>query len=274
MTTVAEAKALRRASLAHGGFALIVFILVLAASGALLFLDFRQLQLQNAGNPFDEDQTGPVTLSRPRTGDQVRPYLPSARPMAPDRELPGIPDRYQPSESTPLAFERDGPDLRATGRIVAGSADELARQLDLPPTDEELPEIKFFILHSPGGNVSEAMEMARLVRKAELTTKVQADGYCGSACPLVFAGGQDRLAHSEAWIGVHRVYAAPGAFGTLNDGIAQAQGLAASIQDLLVELGVDPRIWTHAMRTPKEQLYFLTEDELIDLKLATAIDDD
>jgi hypothetical protein len=34
-------------------------------------------------------------------------------------------------------------------------------------------------------------------------------------------------------------------------------------------MGVDLRLWVHAMETPKDQLYFLKPDELLSLKLAT-----
>ena len=49
----------------------------------------------------------------------------------------------------------------------------------------------------------------------------------------------------------------------------QAQRISADCQKYLVEMGVDPRLWIHAMETPREELYRLKSDELIALKLAT-----
>jgi hypothetical protein len=34
-------------------------------------------------------------------------------------------------------------------------------------------------------------------------------------------------------------------------------------------MGVDLRLWVHAMETPKDELYFLKPEELLSLKLAT-----
>ena len=49
--------------------------------------------------------------------------------------------------------------------------------------------------------------------------------------------------------------------------------VSAGAQNLLVEFGVDPRVWTHAMSTPKESLYLFTPEELAELKLATKVED-
>lgn len=49
----------------------------------------------------------------------------------------------------------------------------------------------------------------------------------------------------------------------------QAQRVSADCQKYLVEMGVDPRLWIHAMETPKTELYRLKPDELLSLKLAT-----
>jgi hypothetical protein len=40
-------------------------------------------------------------------------------------------------------------------------------------------------------------------------------------------------------------------------------------QQLLVDMGVDPRAWIHAMATPKEQLYLFSQEELADLNWVT-----
>jgi hypothetical protein len=34
-------------------------------------------------------------------------------------------------------------------------------------------------------------------------------------------------------------------------------------------MGVDLGVWVHAMQTPKDELYYFTSKELLDLKLAT-----
>jgi hypothetical protein len=81
-----------------------------------------------------------------------------------------------------------------------------------------------------------------------------------------------RFADVTSWIGVHQVFALTTAFGSLADGMEQAQVVSAEAQDLLKGFGVDPLVWTRAMATPKEKLYLFTPEELIALKLATEVE--
>jgi hypothetical protein len=71
---------------------------------------------------------------------------------------------------------------------------------------------------------------------------------------------------------VHQVFALTTAFGSLADGMEQAQLVSAEAQGLLVEFGVDARVWMHAMSTPKEKLYLFTSEGLLELKLATKVE--
>lgn len=61
-------------------------------------------------------------------------------------------------------------------------------------------------LNSNGGDVATAMSIGRLVRKAQLTTIVQENDTCASACVLILAGGIWRIAWGENQIGLHRPY--------------------------------------------------------------------
>jgi hypothetical protein len=91
------------------------------------------------------------------------------------------------------------------------------------------------VLNSPGGDVGAAMQLGRMIRKHKLNTGVgytkyegcaptdkackapkewrgvyrglalDDTGYCFSACPLVLAGGVERLAGPSTLVGVHQV---------------------------------------------------------------------
>lgn len=90
------------------------------------------------------------------------------------------------------------------------------------------------LIQSPGGNVNAALEIGRILRKAQLDVTVSGvayqgcaphvqscrppapekgvyrgtpwgRGYCASACPLILAGGVNRLASPDAGIGLHQV---------------------------------------------------------------------
>jgi len=155
--------------------------------------------------------------------------------------------------------------LRATGTIHPGTARTFADEVE-----KRGPYIKTIVLNSPGGSVSDALEMGRLIREKNFATQVESGRYCASSCPLVFAGGVERRAGDKAVIGVHQVSALAPA-GMLAASMADAQRISAICQRYLREMGVDLEVWTHAMETPKEKLYAFKKDELLALKLATEI---
>jgi hypothetical protein len=155
--------------------------------------------------------------------------------------------------------------LRATGTIQPGTAKIFAEEIE-----KRGGYIKTVVLHSPGGSVTDALEMGRLIRKKNFSTVVEAGRYCASSCPLVFAGGVERSADDKAIIGVHQVSALT-SDGAPGGGMADAQRVSAVCQKYLRDMGVDLQVWTHAMETPKERLYSFKKDELLTLKLATDV---
>jgi len=142
-----------------------------------------------------------------------------------------------------LEDECRGKQLLVTGPIEEGDADRFANQLAALVLDPELPAVQdpemlwTVKLDSPGGDVGEAMQIGRLLRKGLATTEVsyryakRADGVydfqpaddticlegdgrlagcfadivkaeCAGACLLAWLGGADRYAH-EGMLGAH-----------------------------------------------------------------------
>ena len=93
--------------------------------------------------------------------------------------------------------------LLATGTIVPGTAQAFVNEIE-----KRGSYIKSVVLASPGGSVRDTLAMGRLIRDKKYVTEVEADRYCASSCPLVFAGGIERKAGANAAIGVHQVSAA------------------------------------------------------------------
>ena len=209
----------------------------------------------------------PVPMERPAEDDQIRPYLPFSRPLDPDD-----PRRNRPrdeNEAAPMHFRLGTHGAAfAEGTIIPGTAEALTEFLD----DDSAAGVSEIVLHSPGGSVDDALDMAKLIRERGLSTRVLPDGYCASSCPLVFAAGSERIAAKTAWIGVHQVFALTNTVGSLAEGMEEAQRVSANAQSRLIEYGVDPRVWIHAMMTPKDQLYLFTPEELGELKLATKVE--
>jgi hypothetical protein len=243
---------------------------LLALSASMIFIDLREQMNLEVVDPFAMPSLSPVRMDRPERDNQIRPYLPLTRPMAPDETSERLTARpREESEAAAMHFRLGTHGAAfAEGTITPGTAAAFEAFL----AGERTNAVTEIVLHSPGGSVNDATAIAHLIRERKLNTRVLADGYCASSCPLVFAGGVERIADATSWIGVHQVFALTTAFGSLADGMQQAQIVSAEAQDFLHEFGVDPRVWTRAMSTPKEKLYLFTPEELIDLKLATEVE--
>lgn len=246
-----------------------VFFAMLSASLVMLALDLNGMMERAGAELVDNTRTGPVVMEPPTEQDQERPYYPKAMPMAPGGlppQMPGLtskPTAAMLSGRMAFAIDDQGR-ASAVGRIEPGIAADFDKFLTAH--QGKLKQIWF---HSPGGSVADAMAMARAIRKGNIATYVPENGYCASSCPLAYSGGVTREAGKKAWIGVHQVFTLPSETGTLHEGLANAQRISAECQDLLVTMGVDPRMWIHAMKTAKHRLYVFTAKELADYRIVT-----
>lgn len=196
------------------------------------------------------------------------PYLPSSRPdVVPHEERrPGAAPRADLAKPMTIELVAGGR-LEASGTITPGTAERFKAEID-----KRGDYVKTVVLNSPGGSVSDALAMARLIRERKLDTLVEAQALCASSCPLLFAGGAKRSAETGATIGVHQVFATgqPGApLVNRAEGMAQAQRVSAECQRHLVAMDVDPRVWIHAMETPPREMFYFKPAELAELKLVT-----
>jgi hypothetical protein len=230
-----------------------LFAVMIAGTVTVLALDYFELSglREQVAAAIPEFSTDDAPAAMPSDG------IPTIGPLRkPDGAL-----------ADKMKFELvDGGRLRAIGTIHPGSAKAFAEEVE-----KRGSYIKTVVLHSPGGSVTDALEMGRLIRKKNFSTQVEAGRYCASSCPLVFAGGVERQAGEKAIIGVHQVSALTHDGSTLAGGMAEAQKISAACQKYLREMGIDLAVWTHAMETPKEKLYSFKKDELLTLKLATDV---
>jgi hypothetical protein len=227
---------------------------LLAATAAVIILDYANVQStvadRNAALPSIEE--------------------PSAQPLPARKNSRAAPVRQSnPQLRDRMTFDlADDGRLMATGTIMFGTAKDF--------TDEVAKHgsyVKTVVLQSPGGSVRDALAMGRLIRDKKFGTEVESARYCASSCPLVFAGGVARRAGSNAAIGVHEVAAAAGESLSAAASMAEAQQISATCQQYLRDMGIDSEVWIRAMETPREELYYFQPAELLDLKLATAMDD-
>jgi hypothetical protein len=231
----------------------------------LVLLDLpTQWMPRLSGN--DALPTGPTT-----PGDQVRRYEPirtfpdfTQKPPPSTVEIPGeMPSRLQ--FKVVDGGEQDDA-IFMNGRISSGDAQRFESFL---ASLEDVPKV--VTLHSPGGNVSEALAIGRSLRAADLETALQPGLVCLSSCPYIFAAGVKRSASKTSAIGMHQhFYDAPG-YMPVFLAVEEIQYGQGDTMKYLIEMGIDPGLMVHSLNTPPKEIYILAEDELLDTKLATDI---
>lgn len=256
------------ATVQDGRFLKFVFLGMLGLTVGTLGMDFQQMVANAPEMTPGSQRLEPAPMSLPKPGDQTRPYLPRTMPLGPQRETPRLPGYFGPLNSEVMAqpmkfYVGSGGRVSGIGTIAPGTSKRFAAFLE-----ENAKQVTTLHLHSPGGSVSDALAMSKLARAEGINTRVPANAYCASSCPIVLSGGLYRSAGKNAWVGVHQIYAPPPSSGTLQRGMSDAQSVSAVVQDVLVEHGVDPKVWIYAMRTPSAELYVFRAAQLSRLNLA------
>lgn len=224
--------------------------------GITLFLDYQEM--------LKADENAPVVTPR-----RDNPVLPAFVPQTEgeEREQMPTPEILTPSETLnekmTIKLESGGI-LRMTGFIDVGTADLF---------NEEVDGIKEYVksveLNSPGGSVFDALAISEKIRDFGWTTKVSKGHLCASSCPLIFAGGEKRIAEEGAAIGVHQFFSFGEDTRSTNEAISGTQSTTARITRHLETMEVDPQLWVHALETPPQQLYYFSQQELEKFKLVT-----
>lgn len=198
---------------------------------------------------------------------RIEPFLPSVRPdvSEPGKERRSAPDILRNEMTIELV---DDHRLEATGTITPGTAKRFRAEVE-----KRGSYVRTVVLNSPGGSVQDALEMGKLIREKEFATLVPAGGHCASSCPLVFSGGVQRSAGKDAAIGVHQMIAYGSTAMNGADVQNSIQTVSAACQRHLTEMGVDLKVWMHAMETPPQELFYFTPKELRDLRLISAPED-
>lgn len=233
------------------------FFIMLAGCAAVLWIDYRELN----------------EAELPLAATPDMPVLPAFDPDAP--ATPNGPAVTSDLEELrePLTVKLgSGGTLEVTGTIDIGAAERFRAEV------ENFREyVKTVALDSPGGSVNDALEIGKLIRQSGFRTSVASGALCASSCPLVFAGGTERLATEKSAIGVHQIYAnvaaesLPAGLRAAGEAMSDAQKTTAAITRYLTDSGVDPALWLHALETPPDRLYYLSAVELTEYKLATAL---
>ena len=181
-------------------------------------------------------------------GDQRRLYDPSTPSVEIDGDMP------RRLTALPIT-QGDTAGLSLRGVILPGDGARIVAALRTAPP-------AFVTLDSPGGSVSDALEIGRMVRELGADTRLDGRTICLSACPYIFVGGTNRMAAEGARLGVHQH-----SFGksTILPTFLAAEDIQrgqAEVLEHLVAMGIDLRIMGPALATPADEIYILTSTEL------------
>ena len=158
----------------------------------------------------------------------------------------------------------------ADGPIVTGTAKEFVSFVQ----SKQVAAGAVVILNSPGGLVSEALELGRAIRAAGFDTEVGAQGAasggggeCYSACTLAFLGGVNRTIPEDSIFGVHR-------FSTDNklspeEALDIGQIQMSEITEYAAYMGVSPDFVTEMVRSSPSSINVLTQEKLTSLGVIT-----
>jgi peptidoglycan hydrolase-like protein with peptidoglycan-binding domain len=118
------------------------------------------------------------------------------------------------------------------------------------------PDADLIVLNSPGGYVVNALQVAQEVRRRGMAALVAQGMGCYSACAYIFFAGEPRLVEGE--LGVHQISA------EIAD-LVLAQTTLSDVLDALDAFGVEQPIISVMLRTPPEDMYVFTPQELAEL---------
>ena len=152
---------------------------------------------------------------------------------------------------------REGTELEVTGGIGHGIAADFDRTLGAM-SNARLIHVNLY----SGGLVNEAKQRALTIKTRSLATYTSTS--CSSACSIVFLSGSARYLREGAKLGFH-AYKAPGE--SASDARDMAQDQVADLQTA----GVARPFAEKAAAVPPKEMWFPTNQELLDARVITAV---
>lgn len=154
-----------------------------------------------------------------------------------------------PLEAIADVTQLDDRTIRITGEFDASLVGEFRAAV------ARAPNVTTVELHSPGGQVYRGLEIARVIYDLRLNTWITAGSECYSACSIAFLAGNLRLA--DGLLGVHQVS------GVNDDSLTQS--VISDVFDALRQFGTPDALVSRMLRTPPDDIYVFSADELEDL---------
>lgn len=155
------------------------------------------------------------------------------------------------------------------GKIVEGDYTRLStylRQVDQSLQSTTPLRVGLLLLDSPGGAVSEAIAIGRMLRKRQIGTFVTSDSNCASSCVLILAAGVHRGAAGKVLI--HSFYT-PEFLGTgrFEDAERAYISVQRNIEQYLDDMRVPRTLLDEMRKIPHTTAKSLTLEETVALGL-------
>jgi hypothetical protein len=153
-------------------------------------------------------------------------------------------------------------DFEIVGQIDSSTADKVKWLIDDAHTKGKTDRITGdAVINSPGGSVTAAMAIGRMLRKDRLGVIVPYWGNCLSACVLIYAGAVSRM--SAGKVGIHRPYLeVPQHAVTAEEIKASYQRTLQELRSYLREMNVSDTLADAMLSTPPEAMRLLDDAAL------------
>lgn len=158
------------------------------------------------------------------------------------------------TELTVVDLQDDTTIIALNGDIANGNAGAVEALIKAANDGGRL--ISAIRLDSPGGSLTEAIQLADLIRRAKLPTIVAAGSRCASACFIVFAAGIEKFASYDAAIGVH------GASDKFGHESARTEAATLAMARIAGTYGVPSRVTGQMIATSAQSISWLTPADL------------
>jgi hypothetical protein len=155
--------------------------------------------------------------------------------------------------------------MSASGEIGDDAADEFVAFVKA----NRVAPGSLVVLDSPGGSLTQGLALGGKIRRTGLSTTVQVPGgVCASACVYAFLGGVERTVARGAKLGLHQVYGRSGASLALQ--VSDTQFLLSLVAGHIRRMGATMDVFTLALGTPPEGMYWMSTSELSRFAVVTA----
>jgi len=175
------------------------------------------------------------------------------------------------AEFMPYKDSTGDPTVMLKGTIEEGDFGRLAIYLNGNPAAFLFFFLKGLYLDSPGGDVREALKIAKFIEQNYIETFVESNTTCASSCFLIFSAGTRRVMKQNAKIGVHRISLQANEL-SIKKAESALQPASEDIGKFLARTGMPRRVLDKMNETPASSIYWIKSDWLIDEELFSSFE--